>query len=283
MTWIILALLAAVTEGALVVERKRLVNNTTPYQLAMIQAAVGATLFGAALPFFWINRVSGLLWGLILFRSLCEALAMVLLFVALERDDASRVMPITALTPLFIVLIEFLLTGRVPTVPGLLGIATIVGGAFFLMRGVKHETGLYLSPGMLPMLLVTLLWSMTGVIHTMVTRQTGAGFYLGTCHILMFLLLLAYGCLWRRIPLRELARLPERGQLGIGLLASASLGVQMFAQSLAPLASYVLALKRTSLIFGMLGSQWVLKEKIQQRIAPTVALTLGVILVLLFG
>lgn len=282
MTWIILALCAALTEGALVVERKRLVGNATPFQLAFIQGATSALCFGVLLPFVWRSDVDLSLWGLILARSLLDALAMVLMFVALERDEASRVMPITALTPLCIVAVEFVITGHVPTMLGFVGILTIVFGGFLLMYGVKKETGFHITPGMLPMLAVTLLWSAASVIHTVVTHKTGALFYLGTSQVLILVLLVLYGYV-RGIGLRQLAASPFRSNMSIGLLATATQSFQMFAQSIAPLASYVLALKRTSLLFGMVGSHYVLKEKIQQRIIPTFLLTLGAVLVLLFG
>ena len=283
MTWLILALCAALTEGALVVERKRLVGNATPFQLAFIQGAISAVCFGALLPFVWRSDVDLSLWGLILARSLLDALAMVLMFVALERDEASRVMPITALTPLCIVGIELATTGHVPTMLGFAGIATIVLGAFLLMRGVKKETGLHITPGMLPMLIVTLLWSGASVIHTVVTHKTGALFYLGTSQVLILLLLVVYGSVWKRITLGQFALAPFRKNMSIGLLATATQSFQMFAQSIAPLASYVLALKRTSLLFGMVGSGYLLKEKIEHRVIPTLLLTGGAVLVLLFG
>jgi len=283
MTWIILALLSALTEGALVVERKRLIGNTTPFELAFVQGAMSAVFFGVLLPFAWKSDVGLFLWVLICIRSLCDALAMVLMFVALERDEASRVMPITALTPLCIVVIEFAMTGRVPTFLGFVGILTIVLGGFLLMRGVKKETGFHVTPGMLPMLVVTLLWSVVSVIHTVVTHQVGALFYLGTSQLLILIVLFLYGYLWKRITPRQFVMFPFRQNTSIGLLATASQGFQMFAQSIAPLASYVLALKRTSLLFGMLGSSYVLKEKIRRRIIPTLLLTAGVVLVLVFG
>lgn len=283
MTWIILALLAALAEGALVVERKRLVGKTTVFELAFIQAAMSAFVFSSLLPFVWKSDVSSATWGLILVRSLCDALAMVLMFWALERDDASRVMPITALTPLFIVVVEFLSTGRIPTMLGFLGVFAIVLGAFLLMRGTKHETGLHITPGMLPMLCVSLLWSVTGVIHTTVSHKTGALFYLGTSQALIFFLLLVYGKIGKGITLRQFAVFPFRANFSIGLLTSATQSLQMWAQSIAPLASYVIALKRTSLLFGMMGTYHILKEKIARRIIPTILLTAGAIIVLVFG
>jgi hypothetical protein len=85
------------------------------------------------------------------------------------------------------------------------------------------------------------------------------------------------------MTLASLLVLPMRKNLSIGLYATATQSLQMLAQGIAPLASYVIALKRTSLLFGMLGTRLILKENIERRIVPTLFLTFGAILVLIFG
>jgi drug/metabolite transporter (DMT)-like permease len=281
MLWLLLAFGTALMEGALVVERKRLLNAGTPFELAYTQSLLGVVFFSPLLILVWKSDVVMYVWVLIGARSVLDALGTLLLFTALERDDASRVMPITALTPLFMVIIEFGMTGRIPTWLGLIGIVLIVFGAFLLMLGAKKETGMHFTPGMVPIFLTTLLWSFTSVIHTVVTRETGALFYLGMSSLGMFFFLILFGFLWRKTTLHQLLRVPIRRNASIGLLSVTMQALQMFAQSLAPLASYVLALKRTSLFFGMMGSKYILGEQIKQRVVPTFLLVLGAVCVLI--
>ena len=115
MLWIPLTLGSARAEAALTVERKRLVTGASAYQLALIQTAMSAVVFGSLLPLTWRGSLSLDIITLIFVRSVSDACATVLMFVAMERDDASRIMPITALTPLFIVGLELAWSGRHPT------------------------------------------------------------------------------------------------------------------------------------------------------------------------
>ena len=115
MLWVPLTLGSALAEAALTVERKRLVTGASAYQLALIQTAMSAVVFGSLLPLTWRGSLSLDIITLIFVRSVSDACATVLMFVAMERDDASRIMPITALTPLFIVGLELAWSGRHPT------------------------------------------------------------------------------------------------------------------------------------------------------------------------
>ena len=82
--------------------------------------------------------------------------------------------------------------------------------------------------------------------------------------------------------MKGLVDLPFRKNFTLGMLAATSQVMQMFAQSLT-LASYVIALKRSSLVFGMIGSALFLKEKIARRVLPTLLLCAGAALIILFG
>lgn len=282
MFWIPLTIASALAEAGLTVERKRLVTGASAFQLALIQGAISALCFGSLLPFTWRGEVSLAIWVLIVIRSISDACAMMLMFVAMERDDASRIMPITALAPLFIVFLELLWTGRHPTTLGLCGVLLIAIGVFALLRGTKKESGRRISPGMLPIFGVTICWSVSSTIHGVVTHVISPMLYLGLSQTLILFLLLGFGLIFGHMRMSDLRNLPFRKNMSLGVLASFSQVVQMFAQSMA-LASYVIALKRSSLIFGMIGSSIFLKEKIARRIFPTVLLCGGAALIILFG
>ncbi len=282
MLWIPITLLSAITEAALTIERKRLVTDATPFQLALIQGGISALVFGLLLPLTWRGHIDVLVWALIVIRSVSDACAAVLMFVAMERDEASRIMPITALAPLFIVGLELAWSGRHPSALGLVGVLLVTVGVFALLRGTKKESGRRITPGMLPIFGVTLCWSLSSTIHGIVTPRIGPLLYLGLSQTLIFFLILLYGFLFGKTTVKELRVLPVRKNITLGIFASLTQVLQMFAQSLT-LASYVIALKRSSLVFAMIGSALVLKEKIARRIFPTLLLCGGAMLIILFG
>ena len=282
MLWIPVTLLSAIAEAALTIERKRVVTSATPFQLALIQGGISALVFGLLLPVTWRAHVSAFVWTLIVIRSILDAFAAVLMFIAIECDEASRIMPITALAPLFIVGLEFAWTGRAPSTRGLIGIAILTVGVFALLRGTKKESGHRVTPGMVPIFGVTLCWSLSSTIHGIVTPQIGPLLYLGLSQTLIFFLTLFYGIVCGKTTTKQLRFLPIRQNIGLGLLASIAPALQMFAQSLM-LASYVVALRRLSLVFAMVGSALVLKEKIARRIFPTLLLCFGAAMIILFG
>ena len=282
MLWVPLTLGSALAEAALTVERKRLVTGASAYQLALIQTAMSAVVFGSLLPLTWRGSLSLDIITLIFVRSVSDACATVLMFVAMERDDASRIMPITALTPLFIVGLELAWSGRHPTSAGLLGVVLVTLGVFALLRGTRMESGKRISPGMLPILGVTVCWSLSGTIHGIVTPVIGPMYYLGLSETLIFFLLVVFGIASGRTTFAGIAQLPFRKNFSLGMFATTSQVMQMFAQSFT-LASYVIALKRSSLAFGMIGSALFLKEKIARRVLPTLLLCAGAALIILFG
>ena len=280
MSWIFLALLSAFGDALLVLLRKTAAPGTPPYELALVQLVPTAIVFAAVLPFAWKASMSYELWGLIAIRSVLNAAAVCLLFAALRSDAISKVMPITALSPAITIVIDALWTGYTPSRMGFAGVIVSCVGVFWLMRKAKQETGSYLTRGVVPIILVTVIWSIETVIHGVVMRSIPPIQYLGISQALVLCFVLLWGVTVRQMRAGDLMRIPWRHTVSLGGVNVFILLTLMYAQSLA-LAGYVSAIKRTSILFAVVLGWMFLGEKIRERIVPIMVTVCGAVLVIM--
>jgi drug/metabolite transporter (DMT)-like permease len=209
-------------------------------------------------------------WGLNLLINLA---AWYLLFSALRTGDLGITYPLLALTPLFVVPVEWVLLGDAPARIGLLGIALVVLGVYLLnIRTIR--SGLFAplaalagDPSARKALAVALLWSVGGVLDRVSVLASSPAFYA---------FMLSAGLAAGFFPLVLIARRSGSEPAGIerpkssegsslqselaaagrgalvlhGFLIAAMLTLQMEALTL-QLASYVLSIKRMGAVLAV--------------------------------
>jgi drug/metabolite transporter (DMT)-like permease len=197
-----------------------------------------------------------------------EILAMLLYNRAVRDHPLSQTLPYLAFSPAFVILTGYLLLGEELSGQGLLGILLVVAGAWLLnfkqaswrawrswLQPLLH---IFRHPGSLTMLGVALLYSITavgskGAMQYMPPEQFGPFyFFLVGLMLLPILALVRPGALvsvWRR-PLPV---------LGVAALMGLMLLTHFIALNRVEVA-YMLAVKRTSLLFGILYGAYLFKE-----------------------
>lgn len=294
--WIALTLLTAVCTALRDVASKRAVRGADPILVALGVAGVPAVGLGAIVlaggpsapgpGFVLALAVSG---GI-------NAVATPMIVVALQRSDLSLVAPVTSLTPLFMVATGAAVLGELPEPAGLVGVAVIVVGAYLLsvseVRAGPLEPlrALLRDRGARAMLVVAFLYSISAAYDKVGTRASSPLLWAAAIHAVTALALAPVAA-WRH---RRRTRRPDgpmlipattRRAMPAVLLAGAFTAIGAAAQMTAlmlTLAAYVIAVKRTSTLFGvLLGRSVFREERTGERLLGAAVMLAGFLLVTL--
>jgi drug/metabolite transporter (DMT)-like permease len=209
---------------------------------------------------------------------------------AIRSSPLSLTLPYLAFTPAFNTLTAYLVLGETVTLSGFSGILLIVFGAWLLnLQATQNGSGLnILAPfraitrerGSRLMLMVAALYSLTSVtgkgalLH--VTPAFFGPFYfvaLGTASLLLFASRDVSS--WRALGRHPWAH------LAIGACMSAMVVAHFYAIEHIEVA-YMIAVKRTSLLFGMLYGAWLFKETgLLKNLVAGMLMVLGVFLIVM--
>lgn len=281
MLWLVLALTAAISESLRDVANKTSLHASDPYVVAWTLNVTTALCLSPLTLSLGLPELGDRFGIALLAGSLLNAIAYLLFVKALSQSDLSQVAPLTTFTPLFLLLTSPLLVGEFPHPLGVLGIAAIVLGAYLLNlsqrdRGVLEPIrALLREPGARLALLVAFLWSFTSNLDKIGINNASPLFWVTTVYAANALWLLPLMCAkspaWSGQIRRNLKPL-----LAIGALNAIAVAVQMYALSLT-LVAYVIAVKRTSAVFGVLWGRWLFGESnLQERLLGATVMVAGV-------
>ncbi len=312
MMWALLALGTAVFYALHGAWSKRVSGRIGPL-------LAGWSLFSFAFPFLvaylvvqGFPEIGGRFWPVWAVNAVLNVGASYLFLSALRLGDLGITFPLLALTPIFVVPVEWVLLGGTPGPWGAVGILLVVSGVYLLNFG-ERRAGILAplgaigrDPGGVRMLGVAVIWSVTGTLDRVAVLESSPAFYgvmLSSGVALLFLPLIWLGVRGETFPgtggrasteprsgggwLAGSARLlapAGRGALLLhGLLFAAMFILQMEALNLA-LASYVLSIKRAGAILAVLLGYAAFREgALGQRLAGTVVTVTGACVLVLWG
>lgn len=268
MHWLGLTLLSAFFLATADTITKRYLSDYRASELVLVRFSISGLLL---LPFVLIQPWPSLppafwLWvaGLIPL----ELLAMWLYMKAIRKSPLSLTLPYLAFTPVFNTVTGYAILGETVSLVGFSGILLVVAGAWLLnLHHVRHNGGLDMlapfraitrEPGSRLMLIVAALYSLTSVMGKGALQYTTAGFLgpfyfviLGLATIVVFH---ANGSVALQILTRR-----RWAHLGIGVFMAGMVVTHFYAINHVEVA-YMIAVKRTSLLFGILYGAWLFKE-----------------------
>ena len=222
-----------------------------------------------------------------------NAVTTVLVIKALKYSDLSVVAPIATFTPLFLLITSPLITGEVPTTFGLFGVLLIVFGSYML--NIKKRKNGYLAPfkvllkekGALLMLIVAFLWSITSNFDKIGVQNSSPIFWAISVNVFVTLILFPV-VLLRSHKLKLLFSGRKFFQklkilISMGIVTALMLACQMTAINMT-LVIYVISIKRISAVISVLFGHFIFKEKnVKERLAGSVIMVIGVLLITLLG
>ena len=208
-----------------------------------------------------------------------------LFFRSLQLSSLAQTMPYTALTPLFILPISYILLGEWPSIPGIGGILLIIIGAFGLQippgQWRLSRRHLFTDPGTRLMILVAFLWSISATVEKIAVLNSSPLFY-GV--VINTLLGGTFSILFIRQRQRSQDPPIQWGGFGLlGLVSALMIWVQFYALKYL-YVSYVIAFKRAGVLVSVLLGYWIFHEKgIVHHLLFTAAMVLGVYLIISGG
>lgn len=285
MSWVPLALATAFFYGLQGAWSKRVTRDATPL------AATWAIFAFAFPPLLLYLALRGLpeirpaFWPALATTASLSLLSFYLYVSAIHRGELGLTYPLLALTPIFMVPVEWLLLGDLPGLRGSAGIVLVVAGVYLLhlpekrSRALAPFGALLRDPGSRRMLAVALIWSVSAVVDKIAVTSASTPFYgvaLSGVLGLAFLPLVSR----RGGGVRRALRPEARWLLVVqGLLFAAMFIAQMEAIRQA-LATYVITTKRAgALITLLLGALFFAERQLGKRLAGTLVILIGVFLV----
>jgi drug/metabolite transporter (DMT)-like permease len=283
--WFIPAVATAVVYGLQAVYLKAYTGDLHRLVVAWSVFAFAAPVFVAQLAFTGLPTVSNDFWWALAVSLSINLVAWPMFVRSIQLSDVSLVMPLVAFTPVFILLVEWLLRGQVPEGWGLAGILVIVVGAYVLNVD-PEESGplgplrsLFSDRGARMMLIVAALWSVSATVEKIAVMSSSPAFYLTT-------LSLGFTVAFLPVLLRTVdrpfhaVRTDVRVLVGAGVLTALMLVIQMVAIKATPLVNYVIAIKRAGMLVSVLLGWWLFGEgNIGFRAVGALLMVAGVVLI----
>jgi len=285
--WFSLALTCALMLASADALTKKFFGAYSGAELLIARFGVPALLL---LPLALLNPlppVPTAFWGWIAILVPLELLAMLLYMLAIRDSPLHLTLPYLAFTPVFNVVTGYLVLGESVSLIGLGGVVLVVAGAYLLnldrgaprrhwwapFAAILHERGSRL------MLAVASIYSLTSVMgkRTMqyATPETFGPFYYTVIGLTMLLLVAAT----RPAGLRVLVRNPGKHLL-VGVLMSAMVITHFLAIAQVEVA-YFIAVKRTSLLFGIVYGALLFREgALARHFLAGALMVIGVALIL---
>jgi len=264
MSWFGLTLLSAFSLATADALTKRYLSDYRAGQMTLVRFGVTGLLLLPLLVLQPWPAPPPPFWGWVALLLPLEILAMWLYMKAIRDCPLSLTLPYLAFTPVFNVVTAYLLLGETVTPPRFAGITLVVCGAWLLNIDARHDGRgpAFLAPfraivrerGSRLMLGVAALYSLTSVMGKGALQYVSPGFFgpfyfvlLGAATTLLF-------------ASRDIGkwRLPVRhpwAPLLVGLFMGAMVLAHFYAIAHVEVA-YMIAVKRTSLLFGMLYGAW---------------------------
>jgi drug/metabolite transporter (DMT)-like permease len=238
-------------------------------------------------------------WGWLALLVPLEVGAMLLYMAAIRDHPLSLTVPYLAFTPAFVILIAFVLLGERISAGGAAGVLLVVAGAWLL--NVQHARladwrswtrpllAILWEPGSRMMLGVALIYAFTAVMGKAAMlyvgpEQFGALYFLIIGLVLLPLFLLPSAALRglgsARLSPRRLLRRPW-AVLAVALLNAGMVYTHFLALQRVEVA-YMIAVKRTSLLFGILYGALLFRESgLGTRLPAGLVMLAGVFVILL--
>lgn len=282
MSWIYLALSAAISESLKDLLSKQGLRSVSP-QLAALAAC--ATPIPILLTLVLFTDSVPLLgphfgWALLIGGSL-NFLAMFQFMRALHASDLSLAIPLVSFTPIFLLMTSPLMVGDVPTTQDIAGILCIVAGAYVLHIQSVHRSllapllAIFREPGPRRMLSVAFIYSITSNVDKIGVQNSSPLFWslsIASVMTIGFLLLLRF------LPQPKFSA-PHTHTIGIllliGLFQAIGLLAHNTALNLGPVPS-VIAVKRSSILFAVIWGLVFLRERyVGERLGGALLMVIG--------
>jgi drug/metabolite transporter (DMT)-like permease len=289
--WIILSLISAFSLATSDALTKRVITHENEYIIAWFRVVFALPGLCAAVALSGpLPKVDGAFFAAFFAALPLEIGAILLYYKALRISPLSLSLPFLSVTPVFLIVISFVLVGQGVSAMGGTGIALIALGGYTLNLSALRAG--FLEPfraiarerGSLYMLIIAFIYSMTSALGKIGVDHSSAPFFGAMYFFALAICLLPI--IVRRSGKGRFFKL-LRSNVRIALLpalfdAAATLS-HFYAVSMSNIA-YMIAVKRTSLLFSVLYGFLIFGERnIPERLLGAVLMFSGFVLIAIFA
>ncbi|MFH1956469.1 MAG: DMT family transporter [Patescibacteria group bacterium] len=223
----------------------------------------------------------------VLITSILNIIAFPILLQAYRLADFSAVFSMFLLTPLFMLLTSYLILKEIPSLLGVVGMIILLSGLFIIIQGSRAESkinGTNYKKGIYLGLLVSFIFSICVNFDKMAVLNSDFIFAGGTIAGLIALGTLPFLIYFQRKTRLNIKNIEKKTILLMLAMVITFCFTSIFHNLalISGLASYTIAIKRTSIIFGVIWGLIFFKEKrFLPKLIGSVIAALGVIVILL--
>ena len=262
--WLILALSCAVCTAAADVLTKRASNAAFPdHVLALARWVYALPLLALALPFGAVTPPPPGFYLLVLVMAPLEIAALLLYIRAIASSPLSITVPFLSFTPALLLLTGAIFLGeRVPPA-GVAGVLLVAAGAYCmnigdLRRGVLAPIrAIAREKGPRYVLATAAIYAVTSALGKKAVLMAGP-FTFALFYLAALTLVLAPALVVARRPLRPILS-GWRTLAPIGMVLGLATAAQFASYTMAPVA-YAIAVKRTSMVMGVVAGRFLFAE-----------------------
>ncbi len=287
MLWVIYALSSAFFLATTDALTKKSLEDSDEYFVAWVRLFFSSPFLLLGLIFIEIPRIDGTFWLAILLSIPLEVLALILYIRAIKISPLSLTVPFLAFTPLFLILTSFIILGEKPDRSGTAGIILITLGVYLLnlqraYKGIFEPLKAILKEkGSVLMLLVALIYSITSNLGKLAIQHSSPVFFGIVYFLVLNIVFFPIMLLKSENPFLKLKNNISM-PLAIGLFSAIMILFHTLAINLT-YVSYMIAVKRTSLLFSIGYGYFLFREEnILEKLAGGIMMVAGVILIVFF-
>lgn len=283
MDWLPLVLLSAFSLASADAVTKGRLADYSARELTLLRFGGAALWLAPLLVVYPLPPVPLAFWGWVAALVPLELLAMLLYVRAICTSPLALTLPYLAFTPMLTAITGLLILGERVSARGLAGIVLVVAGAYLLNSGgargrLEPFRVIMRDRGSRLMLAVAAIYSLTSVMGKGALRYVPPEAFGPFYYALLGVLTLALFALREPTALRALWRRPGWSLL-VGLLMATMAVAHFLALSRAEVA-YMIAVKRTSLLFGILyGAILFGEQNLTRHLLAGTLMVLGVALI----
>jgi drug/metabolite transporter (DMT)-like permease len=286
-TWLPLTLASAfflATSDALT---KKALAGHNEYLVTWLRLLPALPLFLLPLPFMTIPHLGPQFFLCALGALPLEALAIVLYTKALKLSPLNLTLPLLSVTALLLLVPPFLILGERISPCGALGILLIATGGYLLKAGPGQHgwlapwRALWEEPGSQCMLGVAVIYAVTSTLGKRAIAASSPLFFAGFYLPLLVLTITPLALYKGRGELRLMIRNGTvRASALPALCYALQVATHVYAINMTNVA-YMVAVKRTSLLFGVLYGRYLFQER--GGLVATLIMLAGVVLIVAGG
>ncbi len=282
--WIIYSLLTAFSFATSDALTKRVLASRDEYFVAWVRLLFSLPVLFISLLFVEIPHLNKTFWLATICALPLEITAIILYTKALKISPISLTMPFLALTPLFLIVMSYVILGERVSLKGGIGIFLMAIGSYTLnIHKIRHTIlepvkAIFREKGSVMMIIVAFIFSITSSLGKMAIENSSPIFFGSFYFILVtfFFTPIAVGKNKGKISIVKKDVIPL---IPIGVTYSMMILFHMLAMSLSNVA-YMISIKRTSLLFSVLYGHFLFKEeKIAEKALGSIIMFLGFVLI----